>query len=424
MNTIAHQVTEVVLLGGERIFIARTGAKNLVAIQGSVLGGSSSLPKNKTEAPTIVAELLDAGVPGKKKDEIRDSLASRGATLCFNNGIDRMSFSASCFPEDVSFVLALIAECVGHAVLPPSEVKTVKQRILGEFEEMRTKTNIMAADALSRSLFSLDHVNYVEPIEHRIRNVKDIERSDARSFMTMLGRRGLILAVVGDVNVSSVRKAAEKAFGALTEGSIERNGLRPNTKQVVVSEQIIPIKDKANIDTFFGTALPFTYADSDYVPFTVLSSMLGGRGLSTGHLMRTIRERDGYTYGIRSQQVGFLENTHGAFRVWATFSPHNFQEAVAATRKEIDIFLKSGITEASLATKKDEMTGNYLVGLSTTRGLATALHLIGTEGRSLSYLDEYPEHLRMVSVRQLKDLAPLIASKKLSMAASGTFPKK
>ncbi|MDP2815286.1 MAG: hypothetical protein Q8O19_01235, partial [Rectinemataceae bacterium] len=136
MNTIAHQVTEVVLSGGERIFIARTGAKNLVAIQGSVLGGSSNLSKNKTEAPTIVAELLDAGFPGKKKDEIRNSLASRGAKLSFNNGIDRMSFSASCFPEDVSFVLALIAECLGHAVIPQSEVKTAKERILGEFEEM------------------------------------------------------------------------------------------------------------------------------------------------------------------------------------------------------------------------------------------------------------------------------------------------
>jgi len=69
------------------------------------------------------------------------------------------------------------------------------------------------------------------------------------------------------------------------------------------------------------------------------------------------------------------------------------------------------------------MAGNYLVGLSTTRGLASALHLIGIEGRNLSYVDEYPEHVRAVTTRQLKDLAPLIDSKKLSLAASGTFPK-
>jgi zinc protease len=423
MDSIALNVTEAELAHGERLFFAPTGVKNVVSIEGSVLGGWSSLPRTKAEIPLIVTELLDAGTKEHGKDAIRETLASKGASISFRDGVDRTFFSASCFPEDLPYVLATIAECLDSAVMAAKEVENAKARELGDFTESLTDTRTLAADALSRLLFAPGHVNYTEPVKARMKNLAEVTRTDALAFRRSLGRSGLVLAVTGDIEVTKARKAAEKAFSMLGPGLAQAPSNRPNAKPNAVAEMLVPIRDKANIDTYLGTSLPFTYDDARYLPFTVLADMLGGRGLTTGHLMRTIRERDGYTYGIRSQMTGFTRGTHGSFRVWATFSPHNFKEAVAATRKEIGIFLKSGLTEDALATKKDEARGSYLIGLSTTRGLANALHKIGAEGKSLSYIDELPNLIQAVTLAEIKHLAPLIAPGTFSLAASGTFPK-
>ncbi len=423
MDPIAKQVTEMELGHGERIFVAPTGAKNIVSIEGSVLGGWGMLPRARAETPVVVADLLDAGTKGKSKDDVREALAARGASLAFRDGVDRMFFSGSCFPEDVPFLLVLIAECLGAPALPAREVAASKKRLLGDFEEAKTNTRSLAADALSRMLYAPTHVNYHDPLPARMKALESVTRADVASFAKRLGKRGLVLALTGDLEASKALSAAQKAFARLPEGTAPSIPERPNGKSTEPREQRVPIRDKANIDTYFGASIPFTYDDARYLPLVALSSMLGGRGLSTGHLMRTIRERDGYTYGIYAQQAGFTKNAHGMFRIWATFSPHNFDEAVAATRKEIATFLASGITERALETKKDEMTGNYLIGLSTTRGLASMLHTIGAEGKPLSYIDEYPHLLRAITVKQLKDLAPLVAPERLSLAASGSFVK-
>lgn len=423
MNPITHTITEVELSLGERIFIAPTGALNVVSIQGSVLGGWSSFARSKMDTALLTAELLDAGTKSRPGELIRESLSSRGASILFNDTLDRTYFVATCFPEDLSFVLMAIAECFTEALLPADELANAKKRALGFLEESLNETKTQASSALSRLLFDSSHVNYIEPTKTRMKYVDGITRSDLQVFRKGFGRRGLVLAIVGDVETTKARKAAEKAFGQFPAGRDEITQARVNTKKNAVTETLVPIKDKANIDTFLGVGVPFTHDSPEYLPFVTLSSMLGGRGLSTGHLMRTIRERDGYTYGIYAQQSGFAKDTQGAFRIWATFSPANFHEAVAATRKEIDLFLKNGITEGALETKKDEATGNYLIGLSTTRGLAIMLHTIGLEAKPLSYIDAFPSLIRAITLNEVKSLAPLIASKNLSVAASGTFPK-
>lgn len=424
MDPITQSMTEVELAQGARILIAPTGAKNVVSIEGSVLGGASAFPRAKLDAAALTAQLLDAGTKRRSKDEVRESLARRGASLSFGSGVDRTSFSASCFPEDMPFVLALIAECLFEASLPARELSAEKVRALGELEESRTSTKAQASGALSRLIFPPSHMNFAEPTKVQMRDLPGITRADLAGLQKGFGVRGLVLAIAGDIETTKARRAAEAAFGGQPLGREEDGASRPNTKPNVPAETLVPIRDKATIDTFFGAGVPYTYDSPEYLAFVTLSSMLGGKGLSTGHLMRTIRERDGYTYGIYTQPSGFSKGTQGAFRIWATFSPATFSEAVAATRKEIDRFLTTGITDTALETKKDETVGRYLIGLSTTRGLASALHTVATEGKPLSYIDAFPSLIRAITLPELKAIAPLMASARLSLAASGTFTKQ
>lgn len=408
---------------GMRLFATRTGVKDFVSIEGSVYGGHYLLPPDLQMVPRLAAGLLDADTKRHDKETLRNLLAARGVTLSFSTGADRTYFTATCFPKDVRFICDTIAECLSEAQFKKGEVENERTRTLGELEELKAQTNPQAASAFSRLVFDPTHVNYDEPLARTIELVKRASRTDLAAFQRRLGKGGLILAIAGDIDPQKVLRDAARAFTKLPEGTRELPPKPVNRKAPEPQAKLIPIPDKANIDTFLGVPVALTYGHGLYLPFLVLTSMLGSGGLYSGHLMRTIRERDGLTYGIRATAYGFSEGADGALRVWATFSPQSFDHAVAQTRKEIAWFFKNGITQDALRTEQDHAVGGYAVGLSTSRGIASMLHKIGREGKPLSHIDEYPSLIRAVTLDDLRAAAALIPLDKLSLAAAGTFVK-
>jgi len=410
--------------GSMRLFAARTGAKDLVTMQGSVLGGHYMLSRALDMVPRLASDVFDAGTKSRNKEAIRMALSARGASMHFSSGGDRTYFSATCLPEDVDFMAKLIAECLREALFPTAELSSQKKRTLAELEESKTKTRGLASNEFFRLIYDRSHVNYVDTLPEYIARTKKTERKDLLSYQKLLGKGGLVCAITGDIVPDVVLKKVERAFASLPGGTPVMTEKKQNTEKPRAKESEIAVPDKANIDVFMGAHVPLTYDSPEFLSFTVLTDMLGGRGLSGGHLMRTIRERDGLTYGIYASAVGFGGRADGALQVGATFSPATYQKAVEATEKEIRVFLDKGITESALQAKKGEMTGKYVVGLATSGGLAGKLHTIGVREKPLSYIDEYPSLIKALSVRDIRNAATLVPWDSFVVSAAGTFENK
>ena len=412
---------EFQLTNGGRLFLAQTRAHDVVSIEGSVFGGPNMLSATFDVIPGLTAELLDAGTAKKKKSVIREGLAGRGISLSFSSNGDRTIFSGHCFPEDLSFFLSTISECLNGAIFPEQEMKNVKSVALGELAEEKSNTRAQAERAFTELLYDPGHVNFVRSIKAKEKSVIATRCSDLEDFRNMLGKGGLILAITGDIESTSARVVAEKAFGKLGNGTEKAPFKRPNKKIQSANEKLIAIADKANIDVLFGVSLPLTIHHQLYHPMKVVAEMLGGGFAS--HLMQTIRERDGLTYGVYAMLSGLDTGADGYFKIWATFSPQRYEESVAKLREEVRNFFSNGLTETALARKQEEMVGSYLVSLSTTQNLASILHAIGAYDFDLSYLTEYPNIIRAVSLSDIVNAVDLIPPTKLSLSASGTFPK-
>ena len=334
-------------------------------------------------------------------------------------GGDRTYFSGFCLPEDLSFLLSTAAECLEEACFPAKEVESVKKRMLGGLEEEKTNTGAQGTVTLSRLLYDKGHVNYCNTTEERISMTKSVSRPQLLDFKKKIGKGGLILACAGDIEPSAALRAAEKAFGKLSPGTSRASDKQKNEKKPAAEESFIEIKDKASVDVYLGAPVFITYNHPIYLSFFVLAEMLGGG--FTGHLMQTVRERDGLTYGTYASPAGFADEADGYLKIWATFSPSLYTKAVEALRREVEWFFKNGITAEALLRKQEELTGSYLVGLSTTRGLVQTLHNIAEQGKSLSYMDDYPNLIRELSVKDIQNAASLVPLSKLSLTAAGTL---
>lgn len=415
-------VTEVKIGESGRLFIARTKAKDVVHLLGSVLGGENMLPREWAIVSDLAADLFDAGTKTKKKALIREGLENRGISLSFHSVGDRTSFSGHCFPEDLPILLSTIVECLAGANFPESELKPLKERTLGELAEAKTDTNGQAGRALTQLIYDSSHPNYIRSLQEIENAVKRTRRTQLENFHKLIGAGGLVLSIVGDIDPNTTETLVQKAFKKLPKGTLHPSEKVFNRKAQTAGQKLVPIADKANVDVLLGVSLPLTKQDAAFHPAMIIADMLGG-GFA-GHLMQTIRERDGLTYRTYAGISGVSDGTDGYFKVYASFNPSRYEESVDKLRKEVRTFFASGLTEDALTKKKEEIVGSYVVGLSTTSGLAGTLHTIGTDGRELSYLNEYPDIINKVSLTEIHTAADMIPLNKLSLAAAGTFPKK
>ncbi len=422
MTKQAYGAESFELAGGGSLVVARTRAKDIVSIEGSVLGGPNHLPHDRMAAASLAAELLDAGTTRHTKETLREALALRGITLAWSSDGDRTYFSTQCLPDDVPFVLDTVAECLGTSRYAAAEVESEKTRSIGQIRELAANTRTRASIELSRMLFDEKHVNHARTLDEIETDTKRATAREIAAFGHSFGRKGLIVALSGDIDPAVAHKAAQRAFNALSSDGQPPLDKRANEKVQRAQESLIRINDKANIDVMLGIALPLHKLDQAYLPMSVVSEMLGGGFAS--HLMQTIRERDGLTYGVYSNLGGMGDGADGYLRVWATFSPARYAESVAALRRELHAFFANGLTSKALAQKKEEIAGSYLVGLSTTRGLSRMLHQTVADGRGLSYVSEYPDLVNAVSLAEIKAAAELVKLDKLSLAAAGTFDKR
>jgi len=423
MSNTFSTVQEFALGTGGRLFVAPTATRDLVIIQGSVFGGPSMLPSEQDVLPALVAGLLDAGTAKKSKQVIRDALAAKGIMLSFGTAGDRTTFVGQCFPEDLGALLNTIVDCLTQANFPEVEVKNAKVLALGSLAEERTHTRSQAERALAALLYEPTHVNYVRSVTDEEKSVQQIRRADLKKFHPMLGMGGFVLAIAGDVTPARAHALVQKAFIKLGKGTAAPSPKHFNTKVASAREKLVAIADKANVDTLLGVSIPITLENSLYHPLRILTEMLGG-GAFAAHLMRTIRDRDGLTYGIYAGLSGFAPDTDGYFKIWASFTPPRFDESVERTLKETEIFFLEGVTDAVLAETQARTIGSYAVSLATAENLARALHTLGVQNRPLSYLSDYPDIIRKITIAQVREAATLIPVDKLSLAAAGTFIKK
>ncbi len=403
-----------------RLFVAPTHAHDLVVVDGSILGGPHMLPREQQIVASLAAALLDAGTTKKNKSVIREALSAKGVSLSFASSGDRTAFSGRCFPEDLSFLLSTIVECLGQASFPEAEVKNIKKLVLGELAEEKSDTRSLVERAFAGLVYDEAHVNYLRPLVAEMASVSSTRRSDLLKFRSLLGKGGLVLAVVGDVEIEKVRTIVKKTFGKLDTGTLNAPVKIANTKSLRTSEKIVSIADKASVDVLLGVALPITTTHPLYHPMKVMIEMLGGKAFSA-HLMRTIRERDGLTYGVYARLTGLDAGADGVLKISATFSPDRYSESVVALRKEVGVFFKTGLTQEALTSVQDRLVGSYLVSLSTTQSLAGALHAIGRNGFELSYLSDYPDKIRAVTLVDIHKASELIPLTRLSLAASGSI---
>jgi zinc protease len=147
-----------------------------------------------------------------------------------------------------------------------------------------------------------------------------------------------------------------------------------------------------------GQPTGLRYKDPDALALRVGTAILG-RGF-TGRLMGVVRDKEGLTYNIDAA-VADDSIVDGSWDISASFAPALLAKGLTSTRRELNKWWKDGITDQELATRKQGLVGGYLVGLSTTGGLAATILTDVQRGYDVSWLDGYPKAINALTRDQV-----------------------
>ena len=375
-----------------------THVKDVVVILGSLPGGDAMAPAGNVAIPTLAGMMLDRGTKTLDKFAIADQLDNVGAEISFQVGTQSLEVRAKCLKKDLPLVMGLIAAELRTPALSAAEFAKARQQFAGSLESSLQNTEGRAGEAFGRAIYPEGHPNRPHPVAEYIQAAKSASLGDVKAFIAKYyGPAHMTLVMVGDVSAADAQAQVTRDFAGWTGG---QDYIRPATAAPAskAEDLSVPLGGKPSVTVLLGQATGLKYRDPDALPLRVGTAILG-HGF-TGRLMGTVRDKEGLTYNIGAG-VSSDSIADGEWAISASFAPALLDKGIASTRRELDKWWAYGITDEELADRKQGLVGGYLVGLSTTGGVASTLLTSIQRGYDVGWLDQYPEAIKALTRAQV-----------------------
>jgi zinc protease len=282
------------------------------------------------------------------------------------------------------------------------ELEKLKKRRIGSLKRAMESTDSRAAEKLDNLLFSADHPNSGVMLEKLIKDVETVSIEDIKSFYrNYYGPQSMIFVAVGDLEHTQIQETFAKAFSGWT-GGIEKAEYPKAGMKTEEGFYVVTMEGKTSTTIRLGQITGLNRKDSDYLPFMLGNRVLGASGF-VARLMSTIRDQEGLTYGIYSAHSGDIYSD-GYWYISGTFSPELLDKGIASTKRELRKWVEDGITKEEFKNIKTRASGEYLINLETTRGLANQLLSFVQRGFDVGYIDQYPGELERVTLEDVNEI--------------------
>jgi zinc protease len=375
-----------------------TSVKDVVVILGALPAGDAMAQSGNIAIPTLAGMMLDRGTKSLDKFAIADKLDNVGAEISFLVGPQSLEIRAKCLNKDLPLVMGLIAAELRTPALSAQEFAKTKQQFIGSLETSLQNTEGRAGEAFGRAIYPEGHPNRPHAVPEYLQAAKSATLDEVKAFITKYyGPAHMTLVLVGDVTAPAAQAEITKAFGGWSGG---QDYLRPAQAATASGprELSVPLSGKPSVSVLLGQATGLTYRDADTLALRVGTAVFG-HGF-TGRLMGTVRDKEGLTYNIGA---GVSEDSiaDGEWAISASFAPALLDKGLVSTRRELEKWWSDGITDAELADRKQGLVGGYLVGLSTSGGVASTILTSLQRGYDVSWLDKYPEAIKALTRAQV-----------------------
>ena len=401
---------KIILDNGIQAYVLNAGEQEvakleLVFMAGEWYGEFSMLA-------SAVNELLESGTAKRTAYEISQSFDQYGAYLNTSCSFDTASIKLFTLSRFIPETFSLLLEIMSEAVFPDEEVKIFTDQSIQQLKINSQKVDYISRKTFNQMLFPDNHP-YGRPASEA--DYKKLNSADLVLWHKQYYQpQNCVIFLSGRFNEDAV-KSLNQLFGPWKDSTlskiVEKNF---SIEKYKPERKYLEKKDALQTAIRIGCHTP-NKLHPDYIPLTVLSTVLGGYFGS--RLMSNLREERGYTYGVGCAMVSWLHG--GYFFISTQVGEQHRENALEQIYLEIKRLREEKIPDNELNRVKSYMTGVYQRSLDGPMLVSDRIKSMVLYNQDFSLLNSYLQIMNSTDSNQLLDLANRYFSNKMTEVSAG-----
>lgn len=401
-STLSSRIQYERFQNGLDVCIIPTPSSGIVHCLMKFPGGAHRAMENPL-VPELFMHTMPTATGTRSRKMVRESLDALGARVSFDLKDTYMGVGLSARKEVFHDALTILMQLLVHPKISVHEYDEVRAQALSALHNSREHTRAQAHIALMRAFYKEGHPHFEYTPDESIAFVHRVQKDDVLTFHTdTFSSVDALVCIAGDISGTYMGQLDTLMNMLPNKRSVRDICVHADRTHVAPeSDYTIHVPDKINIDTCLGIPVSLTRDNADFYPLMLGVAILGGS--YTSRLFASLRGKQSLTYGAYASLSGMSEGYAGYLFANAIFPHDVFYRGRTALRDEVRTYIEGGVSHHELQSRKTEMVGKYVVGLATTMGLCGALFNTMLWKRSSTYLDEYPDILRAISLKSVNE---------------------
>ena len=314
--------------------------------------------RNETEAENGASHFLEhmafKGTERRTAAQIAEAIENVGGHINAYTAREQTAYYVKLLKEDLALGADIIGDILTHSTFAPDELERERGVILQEIGQANDTPDDIIFDRFQETAFPGQPMG--RPVLGTEAGIRNMERAQLTGYMHRQYAAGnIVVAAAGALQHETVVELARQHFADLPS---EMPGQFAPGDYTGGEYREARELDQVHIVLGFPSV---GYADPDYYPALLLSTLLGG-GMSS-RLFQEIREKRGLVYSIYSFSAPFIDG--GLFGIYAGTGEKEAEELIPVTLEELRK-VQFGATQEELNRARAQVKASLLMSLEST----------------------------------------------------------
>jgi len=363
------------------------------------LGSERSL-LGQREVSEFAAAMIDKGGAGLTRVQIQDRLDALKSELQIGSSGDEVTIALLSHRDTVGDAVKLLAQLLRQPGFPAAALDELKRQTAAGIQAQRDDPEAIVVNTLARrgNPYPRGDVRHARSFDERLEDSQSVTIEKIKAFHARFYGAGQArLAAVGDFDAEALRRALAAGFGDWVAAEPAVRVPRPLYTSTG-GRELVRTPDKQNAMLGVQLHLPLSDNDAAYPALMLANFMLGGGGDS--RLWKSIRERQGLSYDVRSTIDWGDTDEHSVWFGSAIFAPQNGLKVEQSFRDELARALKDGFSDAEVAAARSALLNFRSLSRAQDVRLARALQQDLGLDRTFAFAQRVDSALAAVTAAQ------------------------
>src|SRR4051794_9150845 len=314
--------------------------------------------RNETEPENGASHFLEhmafKGTERRSASDIAEAVENVGGHINAYTAREQTAYYVKLLKEDLALGADIIGDILTHSAFAPEELERERGVILQEIGQANDTPDDIIFDRFQETAYPSQPMG--RPVLGTEPGIRNMERGQLTGYMRRQYAAGnIVVAAAGALTHDRVLELAREHFADLPS---EMPGRFVPGRYTGGEYREARELDQVHIVLGFPSV---AYADPDYYPALLLSTLLGG-GMSS-RLFQEIREKRGLVYSIYSFSAPFIDG--GLFGIYAGTGEKEAEELIPVTLEELRK-VQRGVTQEELNRARAQVKASLLMSLEST----------------------------------------------------------